>query len=118
MSKINQLEAQIEAFSAKNLVVSVSEMRIYGEKRANMPNDRSGFANLSQLSDEQITKIIGDSHSVKSARYRVSGFVGQSLSSQMAKDWAKITNNPKWKCAETQESLKLRRFQKTQITSK
>jgi hypothetical protein len=100
-------------FSAKNLVVSVAEMRKYAEEKRQ--GDDSGFDNISQLSDAKIAEIIGDAKTKRSANYRVSGFVGMSVSFEMQKDWIKATGNKSHKVEKSDESCKLRRYQKSQV---
>ncbi len=114
MSKL----AKNVTFSAKNLVVSVSKMRAYGEKRAQNSSSSKGFENLSQLSDAKIAEIIGDADTIRKANYRVSGFVGMSNNFAMQKDWAAATGNKSHKIAKTDaNALVLGRYQISKITS-
>ena len=115
--KMSKLSKNVAAFSAKNLVISVSEMRNYGEKRAENPETSKGFENLSQLSDAKIAEIIGSANTPRKAKYRVSGIVGMSISFSMRKDWAKISSDKTFKIEENADTLVLRRFQKTKISS-
>jgi hypothetical protein len=105
-------------FSSKNLVVSVSKMREYGVKRAQNSDTSKGFENLSQVSDAKIAEIIGDANTIRKANYRISGFVGQSTSFLMQKDWQKITGNKDHKIAKNDaKGQVLGRYQISKITS-
>ena len=106
---------KVAAFSANNPVISVEEMRIYGNSRAENPETSKGFENLDLLTDDQILKIIGNSNTPRKAKYRVSGVVGMSVSFQMKADWAKLIGQETWEIEENSETLQLRRYQKSKI---
>lgn len=99
---------------ATKTVVTVSELRSYGELRASKPNSK-GFENLSQLTDAQIVKIVGDADTVRKAHYRLSGVVGMSVTYSMQKDWAELTSNKEWNVKKTEATSTLRRYQVSKI---
>ena len=113
---MSKLSSNVAAFSAKNLVISIKEMREYGETRAENAETSKGFENLSQISDAKLAKIIGSADTPRKAKYRVSGIVGMSISFQMSADWIKLTGNKGHKIEENADTLKLRRFQKSKIS--